>query len=105
MHDRQIPGSLESRLDNWANANRGRYEAVDAASIEHAWRCLAPRHRDMIRMAYLWRAGREVVCRRLKIPRHPRSRYDLELALAKQALARLLEERIPSVNGERGERA
>jgi hypothetical protein len=102
MHDRQIPGSLDSRLDNWANANRGRYEPVDAQNIEQAWRCLAPRHRDMIRMAYLWRAGREVICRRLKISRYPRCCYDLELVLAKQALARLLEERIPSVNGERG---
>jgi hypothetical protein len=85
--------SLDSRLDNWANARRGRYDPVDAAKIEAAWRYLEPRHKDLLRMVYLWHAGREVVCRRLKIPRHPGSHYELELASAKQALARLLEKR------------
>ncbi len=42
-------------------------------------------------MVYLWRAGREVVCRRLLIPRRPRSRFDLELVSARHALARVLE--------------
>lgn len=83
--------SLESRLDNWANAPRGAYDPVDAAKIEAAWMRLDPRHKDLLRMVYLWHAGRDVVCRRLRIPRHPRSRYELELALARQALARLLE--------------
>lgn len=82
--------SLESRLDNWANAARGPHDPIDAARIEAAWRRLDPRHRDMLRMVYLWHAGREVVCRRLNIPRYPRSRYDLELAAVKQTLARLL---------------
>jgi hypothetical protein len=83
--------SLESRLDNWANAPRGAYDPVDAAKIEAAWMRLDPRHKDLLRMVYLWHAGREVVCRRLRIPRHPRSRYELELASARQALGRLLE--------------
>lgn len=83
--------SLESRLDNWANASRGPHDPSDAAKIEAAWRCLEPRHKELLRMVFLWRAGREVVCRRLGIPRAPRSRYELELASAKQALARLLE--------------
>lgn len=83
--------SLESRLDNWANAPRGAHDPVDAAKIEGAWMRLDPRHRELLRMVYLWHAGREVVCRRLKIPRHPRSRYELELASARQALTRLLE--------------
>jgi len=83
--------SLGSRLDNWANAPRGAHDPIDAAKIEAAWMRLEPRHKDLLRMVYLWRAGREVVCRRLKIPRHPRSLYHLELASAKQALARLLE--------------
>ncbi|CAB5283773.1 hypothetical protein IST455A_05787 [Burkholderia multivorans] len=83
--------SLESRLDNWGNAARGPYDPIDAAKIEAAWRCLEPRHKELLRMVYLWHAGREVVCRRLRIPRHPRSRYDLELVLARRALARALE--------------
>jgi len=83
--------SLESRLDNWANAARGPHDPADAATIEAAWRCLEPGHKELLRMVYLWRAGREVVCRRLRIPRHPRSRYELELASARHALARLLE--------------
>lgn len=83
--------SLESRLDNWANASRGPHDPIDAAKIEAAWGCLEPRHKELLRMVYLWHAGREVVCRRLRIPRHPRSRYDLELASAQHALARQLE--------------
>lgn len=83
--------SLESRLDNWANAARGPHDPIDAAKVEAAWRCLEPRHKELLRMVYLWHAGREVVCRRLRIPRYPRSRYDLELASARQALARQLE--------------
>ncbi|WP_031358734.1 hypothetical protein [Caballeronia sordidicola] len=79
--------SLDARLDNWANANRGTYDAIDAARIERAWQRLATRERDVLRMVYLWHAGREVVCRRLKIPRHPWCRYEFELASAKQALA------------------
>lgn len=83
--------SLESRLNNWANAARGPHDPVDAAKIEAAWRCLEPRQKELLRMVYLWHAGREVVYRRLRIPRHPRSRYELELASARHALARLLE--------------
>lgn len=83
--------SLESRLDNWANAPRGTYDPIDAAKIEAAWRCLDPRRKELLRMVFLWHADREVVCRRLRIPRYPRSRYELELASARQALVRLLE--------------
>lgn len=83
--------SLESRLDNWANAPRGSHDPIDAAKIEEAWRCLEPRYKELLRMVYLWHAGREVVCRHLKIPRYPHSRYELELASARHALARLLE--------------
>jgi hypothetical protein len=90
MNDPHARPSLESRLDNWASASRGRYDPVDALTVDSAWRRLDSRHRDMLRMVYLWRAGREVVCRRLRIPRYPHSRYDLELAAAKQALADLL---------------
>ena len=90
MPEQRTQPSLDARLDNWANAGRGSYDAVDAGRIELAWQRLATRQRDLLRMVYLWRAGREVVCRRLKIPRNPWNRYELELAFAKQALTSLL---------------
>jgi hypothetical protein len=79
--------SLESRLDNWANVCRGSHDPIDSAKIEEAWRRLEPRHKELLRMVYLWHANREVVCRRLRIPRYPRNRYELALALARNALA------------------
>ena len=93
MCERASQRSLDARLDNWASAGRGPYDPVDAGCIERAWRRLPVRQRDLLRMAYLWRAGREVICRRLGIPRHPWRRYELELSSAKQALARLLAEK------------
>jgi len=85
--------SLDARLDNWASASRGSHDPVDAVRIEQAWGRLPTRQRDLLRMVYLWRAGREVICRRLRIPRHPWRRYELELVSAKRALARLLTEK------------
>ena len=93
MHERSTLRSIDARLDNWASASRGPHDPVDAVRIEQAWQRLATRHRDLLRMVYLWRAGREVVCRRLRIPRYPWCRYELELASAKRALAGLLTER------------
>ncbi|WP_213762404.1 hypothetical protein [Caballeronia sp. dw_19] len=93
MHERSTPRSIDARLDNWASAGRGPYDPVDAVRIEQAWQRLATRQRDLLRTVYLWRAGREVVCRRLRIPRYPWCRYELELASAKRALAGLLMER------------
>ncbi|REE19399.1 hypothetical protein B0G71_2492 [Paraburkholderia sp. BL27I4N3] len=90
MDDLPKTPSLDARLDNWASANRGSYDPADADLIEEAWRRLATRQRDLLRMVYLWRAGREVICRRLGIPRHPWCRFELELSSAKQSLARLL---------------
>lgn len=95
MSETCAPASIDARLDNWASANRGRYDPVDAEQVELAWRRLAPRQQEMLRMAYVWRAGREVICRRLEIPRHPWSRYELELASAKRALAHRLAEHSP----------
>ncbi|AXL51181.1 hypothetical protein DSC91_003715 [Paraburkholderia caffeinilytica] len=92
MCERTSRRSLDARLDNWASAGRGPYDPVDAGHIEHAWRRLPVRHRDLLRMAYLWRAGRDVICRRLGIPRSPWRRYELELSSAKQALEGLLAE-------------
>ncbi|TAL93140.1 MAG: hypothetical protein EPN73_22450 [Paraburkholderia sp.] len=82
--------SIETRLDNWASSARGRYDAADAALVDHAWRRLAPHHKELLRMAYQWHAGREVICRRLKIPRRPWHSYELELATAKLALVNQL---------------
>ncbi|CAG4913449.1 hypothetical protein [Paraburkholderia gardini] len=78
------------RLENWGNASRGVYDPVDAARVTNAWLTLHPRHREMLRMVYLWHARREVVCRRLRIPRGPAQRFDLELAAARSALAQAL---------------
>lgn len=78
------------RLENWGNASRGAYDPVDAAHVTNAWMTLHPRHRKMLRMVYLWHAGREVVCRRLRIPRWPAQRFDLELEAARSALAQAL---------------
>ncbi|MFM0758290.1 hypothetical protein [Paraburkholderia strydomiana] len=85
--------SLAQRLENWGSAARGAYDPVDAARITKAWRTLHVRHRDMLRMAYLWHANREVICRRLRIPRWPAQRFELELAAARSALARALDRR------------
>lgn len=82
---------LGLRLENWGNAARGPYDPVDAARITKAWETLHPRHRDMLRMVYLWHADQEVVCRRLRIPRRPAQRFALELAAARAALAWALE--------------
>ena len=82
---------LHQRLENWGNASRGAYDPIDAERITKAWRSLHPRHRDMLRMAYLWHASHEVICRRLRIPRRPAQRFELELAAARAALARALE--------------
>lgn len=82
--------SIDARLDNWASSGRGRYDPADAALVEQAWRRLAPRHKDLLLMAYQWHAGREVICRRLRIRRRPWRWYEIELASAKQALNALL---------------
>lgn len=82
---------LGRRLANWGNAARGAYDPVDAARITKAWETLHPRHRDMLRMVYLWHADQEVVCRRLRIPLRPTQRFALELETACSALARALE--------------
>ncbi|MDB5784879.1 hypothetical protein [Caballeronia mineralivorans] len=82
--------TLDNRLTNWGRSNRGAFDANDAARLTRAWRTLTPRHREMLRMVYLWHANREVVCRRLRIPRHPPHLFELELATARSALARAL---------------
>ena len=84
---------LDERLRNWASADRAWSDAADAALIEEAWGSLEPHHRELLRMVYVWRSNRGVICRRMKIPGWPRQKYELEVAAAKSALARLLLER------------
>ncbi|MEX3844302.1 hypothetical protein [Paraburkholderia sp. BR10882] len=81
---------LHRRLENWGNASRGAYDPVDAARIMNAWQTLQPRHREILRMVYVWHATHEVVCRRLHIPRRPAQGFELALAAARAALARAL---------------
>ncbi|HDR9173011.1 TPA: hypothetical protein QDB23_000189 [Burkholderia vietnamiensis] len=92
MKNDKPPPSLDERLRNWGQSNRGAHDPVDAEYVTRAWRTLPPRNRDLLRMVYLWHASREVVCRRLKIARHPRQHFDLELHAARAALARALAE-------------
>lgn len=92
MTNDKPPPSLDERLRNWGQSNRGAHDPVDAEYVTRAWRTLTPRNRDLLRMVYLWHASREVVCRRLKIARHPRQRFDLELHAARSALACALAE-------------
>lgn len=83
---------IDERLRNWAYADRPWSDSVDAARVEQAWQRLAPRHRELLRMVYVWRANRCVICRRLKISGWPPQKYDLEVAAAKFELSRLLTE-------------
>lgn len=82
---------LEERLRNWGNERRGPYDPVDARIVDAAWRRLPVRHRELLQMVYLWKAGREVVCRRLKIRRHAAQFFELELAAAKAALKKIID--------------
>lgn len=84
--------SIESRLLRWGRISRSGPDGLNANDlceyelITKAWRRLIVPHRDMIKMVYVWRAHREIVCRRLHIARSPTSIYDLALAAARLAL-------------------
>lgn len=84
--------SIESRLLRWGRISRSGSDGLNAHDLREyeliakAWRRLIVPHRDMIKMVYVWRAHREVVCRRLRIKRSPASIYDLELAAARRAM-------------------
>jgi hypothetical protein len=83
--------SIESRLLRWGRVSRsgsdglGTNDLREYELITKAWRRLAVPYRDMIKMIYVWRAHREIVCRRLRIARSPLSVYDLALAAARRA--------------------
>jgi len=82
---------IESRLLRWGRISRSGSDGLNAndvreyEAITKAWRRLIVPHRDMIKMVYVWRAHREIVCRRLRIARSPTSIYDLSLAAARRA--------------------
>lgn len=76
--------ALDERLANWGNVSCGRRgDARDAALIDAAWQRIGEAHKMLLRMHYVWRAPREVTCRRLKIRRRPRHVLDETLMQAK----------------------
>ncbi|PLZ00410.1 hypothetical protein CY652_21325 [Burkholderia sp. WAC0059] len=85
-------GSVESRLLRWGRISRAGSDGLSPSDlreyelITRAWRRLAVPYRDMIKMVYVWRANREVICRRLRIRRSPATFYDLELGAARRAM-------------------
>ena len=89
---------LDERLTNWANVVRGRRgDARDSALVDAAWHQLSKlEHRILLRMYFVWRAPREVICRRLKIKRRPWHIFEQELAEAKADIAEVL-----SINSKR----
>ncbi|PRZ56002.1 hypothetical protein BX589_102203 [Paraburkholderia fungorum] len=82
---------IESRLLRWGRISRSGLDGLNCDDlreyelITRAWRRLLKPHHDMITMVYVWRAHREIVCRRLKIKRSPAHFYDIALAAAKHA--------------------
>lgn len=108
--------TLDERLENWKRAEAGRggsggrdtlvasiyfpsvggrsvdatLDVADAAAVEAAIRRLDPRHRDLLRMLYLWNAKPEFICRRLRIKAWPARHFELETTKARRALLDLL---------------
>lgn len=84
--------SIESRLLRWGRISRSGPDGLSADDLREyelitkAWRRLFLPHRDMIKMVYIWRAHREIVCRRVRIARSPAVIYDLALMTARRAL-------------------
>lgn len=85
---------IDVRLRNWASRRELGQDLADAARVERAWRRLVPLHRELLRMVYVWGANREVICRRLKIPRLPTTRLELEVAAARHAIEKILNDRL-----------
>ena len=65
----------------------------DAEVVEEAWRKLAERrHKNLLRLAYIWRAPPGFICRRLGLQNDKDGTgYLLELGRAHRAIKRLLE--------------
>jgi len=83
---------IDERLRNWAREREHGQDLADAAKVEQAWRRLTPMHKELLRMMYVWGANREVICRRLKIPRRPITVLELKLVAAKAAIEKILNE-------------
>lgn len=82
--------SIDERLRNWASRRHLARDQVDAEYVEQAWRRLEPLHKNLLRMVYVWGANREIICRRLRIARLPKSILELELAAARRAIENIL---------------
>ncbi|HEB3530076.1 TPA: hypothetical protein RZC51_001555 [Burkholderia cenocepacia] len=95
--------SIESRLLRWGRISRSGADGLNTDDLREyelitkAWRRLTTHHRDMIKMVYVWRAHREIVCRRLKIKRSPPSIYDLVLTAARHALVAEIRKQLADV--------
>lgn len=98
---------LESRLLRWGRISRSGSDGLNADDLREyelitkAWRRLAVPYRDMVKMVYVWRASREVICRRLRIKRSPASFYDLELAAAQRAMIAAVRKQIAEQDSDR----
>jgi hypothetical protein len=96
-------GSIESRLLRWGRISRAGSDGLSMHDLREyelitkAWRRLNVPYRDMIKMVYVWRAHREIICRRLRIKRSPPSIYDLELAAARRAMIAEIRKQITDV--------
>jgi hypothetical protein len=77
--------ALESRLENWARAQRSSGiapgDAKDAHLVNEAWKRLMPFDKDILRMHYIWRAPQGLICRRLKLKQGRGNEHVFESAL------------------------
>jgi hypothetical protein len=95
--------SIESRLLRWGRISRAGSDGLSMHDLREyelitkAWRRLNVPYRDMIKMVYVWRAHREIICRRLKIKRSPASNYDLALSAARRAFVAEIRRQIAEV--------
>lgn len=96
---------IENRLLRWGRISRSGPDGLSAQELREyelitkAWRRLFVPHREMIVMVYVWRAHREIVCRRLKIKRSPVSIYDLALSTARRAFVAEIRKQLADAAG------
>jgi len=82
------------RLENWAlwvKCKGGAGDPVDARKLDEAIFMLSEAHKTMLVTAYTYQLSHESVCRHLKIPVRPASRFVEAFNHAEQALQQALE--------------
>ncbi|KVD50305.1 hypothetical protein WS61_31370 [Burkholderia sp. ABCPW 11] len=108
--------TIDQRLENWANAQRGgpggndgltasiyfksipgiaidsTLDLADANRVEAAMRKIMPLDRQLLQMHYVWRKPPFLICRRLGLKVRPTSIFDLQLVHAKRSLEERLRE-------------